>query len=195
MLLELGTRPALKALSLQHTQVTDEGMKALAGFPNLLTLNFCGTQIEGPGLRHLAHLTELQWLLLEAKSEVELLDALPQLTRLERLEVHAPLTDAGLLRLPSLPNLTVLEIYDARITGPGLAGLTRVPNLAYLYFSGAPLQDDSFVECLNQLKSLRSVQLIRTGVTREGCERLRKLRPNLNIQWYDPGFSQWVKFE
>ena len=195
MLLELGTRPALKALSLQHTQVTDEGMKALAGFPNLLTLNFCGTQIEGPGLRHLAHLTELQWLLLEAKSEVELWDALPQLTRLERLEVHAPLTDAGLLRLPSLPKLTVLEIYDARITGPGLAGLTRVPNLAYLYFSGAPLQDDSFVECLNQLKSLRSVQLIRTGVTREGCERLRKLRPNLNIQWYDPGFSQWVTFE
>ena len=195
MLMELGTRPALTSLSLRNTLITDEGLKALAGFPNLSNLNLLGTRIAGPGLRHLSHLTQLKTLILDAPSEDELWDALSQLTRLDRLEIHAPLTDAGLLRLPSLPKLTVLEIYDARIAGPGLASLTRAPNLTYLYFSGVPLQDDPFVECLDQLKSLLSVQLIRTGVTREGCERLRKLRSNLNVQWYDPGFSQWVRFE
>ena len=195
MLMELGTRPALKMLSLRNTLITDDGLRALVGFPNLLNLNLCGTRIEGPGLRHLSHLTQLQNLFLEARSEDELLDALPQLTRLERLEIHAPVTDAGLLRLPSLSQLTVLEIYDARITGPGLAGLTRAPNLTYLWLSGAPLQDDPFVEGLAQLKSLRGVQLHQAGVTRAGCERLRKLRPNLNVQWYDPGSSAWVRFE
>ena len=195
MLIELGTRPALKSLSLQHTLITDDGLKALAGFPNLLNLTIRGTRFEGPGLRHLSHLTQLQNLYLEARNEDELLDALPQLTRLARLEVHAPVTDAGLLRLPSLPKLTVLEIYDARITGPGLAGLTRAPNLTYLWLSGAPIQDDPFVEGLAQLKSLLTVQLHRTGVTRAGCQRLRKLRPNLNVQWYDPDSTEWVKLE
>lgn len=195
MLMELGPRPTLKSLSLQHTLITDDGLKALAGFPNLLNLTIRGTRFEGPGLRHLSYLTQLQNLFLGSRCEDELLDVLPQLTLLERMEVHAPITDAGLLRLPSLPKLTALEIYDARITGSGLAGLARAPNLTYLYFSEAPLQDDPFVEGIAQLKSLLTVQLHRTGVTRAGCERLRKLRPNLNVQWYDPDSTEWVKFE
>ncbi|MEK6258906.1 MAG: hypothetical protein AABP62_09855 [Planctomycetota bacterium] len=196
MLLELGTRPALLSLSLQSTLITDDGLKALAGFPNLKTLRLYGTRFEGPGLRHLSHLTQLENLSLDSvRSEDELLDALPQLTRLDRLGVHAPMTDAGLLRLPSLPQLSMLSIYDARITGPGLASLTRAPKLTQLSLSETPLQDDSFVEGLAQLKSLNSVYLHRTGVTRAGCERLKKLHPNLNVQWCDPDSSVWVTIE
>ena len=195
MLMELGARPALRRMSLRNTPITDDGLRVLAGCPNLSFLILHGTRIEGPGLRHLAHLTKLQILFLEAGSEDELLDVLPQLTLLERMEVRAPITDAGLLRLTSMPTLTVLDIHDARITGPGLAGLTRIPNLAHLYVQGTPLQDDSVVQCLGQLKSLRSVYFYQTGVTRAGCERLRKLRPDLNVQWYDPDSSQWVRFE
>ena len=195
MLMELGARPALRSMSLRNTPITDDGLRVLAGCPNLTFLILYGTRIEGPGLRHLAHLTKLQILFVQAKSEDDLLDVLPQLTLLERMELHAPITDAGLLRLTSMPTLTVLDIYDARIAGSGLAGLTCAPNLTYLFLSELPLQDDAFVEGIAQLKSLLTVQLHRTGVTREGCERLRKLRPKLNIQWYDPGSSEWVKIE
>ncbi len=261
MLLELGTRPVLKALSLQDTQVTDEGMKkALAGFPNLSSLSLRGTRVSEPGLRWLLELPQLQHLQIQVAHESALMDILPKLSRLEhlvvhapltdtgfvrlpahpqlvslqihafglrplpqltqlerlqihvstelecfgplsqlprlaRLEIHAPITDAGLLRLPSLPKLTVLEIYDARIVGPGLAALTRAPNLTYLHFSEVPLQDDPFIEALAQLKSLCIVRLHRTGVTRAACERLRKLRPDLNVQWCDPNTSEWVTLE
>ena len=76
-----------------------------------------------------------------------------------------------------------------------MTALTRAPNLTYLYFSEVPLLDDHVVEALAQLKSLRTLQLRHTGVTRTECERLRKLRPDLSVQWFDPDSSEWVTLE
>ena len=57
------SRPAsaahVVALNLNHTQVTDAGLKALAPLKNLAALDLSQTMVHGPGLKDLASLKKL----------------------------------------------------------------------------------------------------------------------------------------
>jgi internalin A len=49
------------------TQITDAGLKELAGLNNLQWLDLTGTRITDAGLKELAGLKNLQWLTLTAR--------------------------------------------------------------------------------------------------------------------------------
>ncbi len=96
---------------------------------------------------------------------------------------------------PSEPSLAI----EIRQRG-GKAQLVRDETLLV----GAILDGEQFGDAdatkLARVSSIRSVSwcsfhLRQTDATRAGCERLKKLCPNLNVRLYDPGSSVWVKFE
>ena len=100
---------ALFGLNLRYTQVTDAGLKELAGLKSLHTLGLSGTQVTDAGLKELAGLKSLHTLYL---SETQV-------------------TGAGLKELAGLKSLHTLYLSYTKVTGAGVAELQKaLPALA-----------------------------------------------------------------
>src|SRR5205807_8363063 len=102
----------LRALGLGFAEVTDVGLRELAGLTSLQTLDlsgtkdFTGTKVTDKALKALAGLKRLQTLHLRFNGEE---------------------TDAGLKELAGLKSLQTLDLYATHVTDAGLkelAGLT-----------------------------------------------------------------------
>jgi Leucine-rich repeat (LRR) protein len=150
----------LRWLSLFGTQITDAGLAHLQGLTELEHIRLGGSpQLTGTGFKHLKALPKLHvlgicwkvqpsiWRHIGQLDRIESLGlndstvddaALVQLrgmTKLKHLELHrTPITDAGLMHLKELPNLTslVINIKETRIVTPeGLDALRKaMPNCA-----------------------------------------------------------------
>ncbi|HKB40357.1 MAG TPA: hypothetical protein VKD72_28260, partial [Gemmataceae bacterium] len=84
-----------------RTQVTDAGLKELAGLKNLQELDLGHTQVTGVGLKELNELKDLQWLDLS----------------------RTKLTDAGLMQLKGLKKLRSLYLRKTEVTDAGVTAL------------------------------------------------------------------------
>jgi Leucine-rich repeat (LRR) protein len=60
-----------------------------------------------------------------------------QFPRLDRLSLPPAATDAGLLHLEGLPNLTSLDLQNTQVTDRGLDVLKTMPKLAQVYIHGS----------------------------------------------------------
>src|SRR5262245_36261627 len=98
---ELAGLKSLQTLDLVSTRVTDAGLNELAGLTNLQRLHLGGTDVAGPGLKELAGLKGLQTLGLV-------------LTRV---------TDAGMKGLAEFKNLHTLNLGLTGVTDAGLKEL------------------------------------------------------------------------
>jgi RNA polymerase sigma factor (sigma-70 family) len=119
-------------MDLRDSQVTDAGLKELAGFKNLRALKLNNTQVTGTGLEELAGLN---------------------LTELGFNEAMA--SDAGLNQVAQFKNLTSLDITNTKVTAAGLKELATLKKLEGLYLSPAQLTDDN-------LRVLRELSLLHT---------------------------------
>jgi hypothetical protein len=84
-------------------QISDEGLKNLAGMTHLRSLNLCGTNITDAGLKQLAVMKDLQNLQLSSTK----------------------VTDAGMEELMKLPKLQSVMLYDTQVTDTGVFALKR----------------------------------------------------------------------
>ena len=191
MFLELGPLPELESLLVLDSLITDEGLQRLAGFPSLKSLSMFPTpslkslsmfptQITGSGLKHLKHTPGLTRLDIRTQQGDEVLEYLAPLQNLDELIIGAPITDEGLDRMPVLAKLRGAYFNDSRVRGPGIESLSKQPSLILLCF-GRGLIDDTAIEHIAKLTSLRSVSLGGTRVTEEGRARLRKLCPAMFV--------------
>jgi len=113
------------------------------------------------------------------------------------------LEPASLARLAKFPNLTSLNLWNAKVTDAGLAEIAKLP-LRELVLTETPITDAALVHIgqmtklqrlvltetpitnaglayLHSLKSLRFLGLRGTGVTAEGLNRLRATLPQCKI--------------
>jgi hypothetical protein len=90
--------PHLEVLFLNHTQITDHGLKRLGELQNLRQLSLNGAEVSDAGLVALARLGRLEVLDLE----------------------HTAVSDIGLASLHGLHNLRSLLLRDTRVTGEGV---------------------------------------------------------------------------
>jgi len=117
--------------------VTDEGLECLRPLRSLVGLELTQTGISNRGLA-----------------------VLKELPALEYLALCTGLTDAGLKQVAQIANLRWLSILGGRMSGPGLAELSKLRRLERLCFWGArgggTLSDRhiKYLEGLTQLKSL-----------------------------------------
>ena len=166
----------LDKLNLRRSEVTDEGLVHLQGFPKLESLFLNSTSITDAGLSNLRHVPLLRDLRLNETS----------------------VTDAGLVHLKTLKQLRTLVLDDTRIRGTGFGNIGCLPhveelwlqstevddaalqelakcrNLKTLYFADAPITDKGLME-IAKLLQLERLSLMHTKVTDEGLKRLQSL--------------------
>jgi len=123
-------------LNLGYTQVTDAGLKELAGLKSLQSLYLHGTKVTGAGLKELAGLKSLQSLTLR----------------------FTQVTDAGLKHLAGLKSLQTLDLRSTKVTDAGLKHLAGLKSLQTLNLSFTQVTDAGLKE-LAGLKSLQTLNL------------------------------------
>lgn len=182
--------PNLERLYLaRNPQLTDAGMRHLAGLRRLRRLSLWRTGITDAGIGHLAGLRELRVLDIQRQGTTACLEHLQDLDSLQKLRFNFPVDDRGAEILASFPNLEVtylatrglsdrgaadaarlglletLVIEDGTVTDAGLAPILRCPKLTTLYLTICPISDASVVLLPEQLDY---VHMIGTNVTLDG---------------------------
>jgi hypothetical protein len=184
--------------------ITDRGLRRLAGLKSLRSLTLSGEQLSGTGFRRLQelpaltnltvyscehltdrgiaalsemkHLTELSLLSAEALTDSQLAD-LAKLTALRKLNLWGGggITDAGLTHLSMLPNLEELSFSKSRsVTPRGIACLVRLTSLRDISMGDMPLGDDAMPP-RSRIKSLEYVLMNRLEITDQGIQSLCNL--------------------
>jgi hypothetical protein len=161
-LAQLTTLGGLERLSTNGAQVTDDGIKALAGLKNLRGVAFFhpGKGFSGAGLVHLAGIPNL-----------------------ERLTVAGSLqfNDDGLAAVAKLTGLKEFRTWHAGATNEGVKKLKELKNLKSLYlgqrltYKAPACPNDETIAILAEFKSLESLQLDEARLTFAALQQLKQL--------------------
>jgi len=149
----------LRRLSLGEANVTGVGFKGLESLTRLEELSLDRTDFDDEGARCLAAFSSIRILnLSETKITSAALTDISTMSRLSNLSLEATaVDDASLLHLARLPNLGRLNLRETRITDAGLVHLAALPSLERVDLTGVK------------------------SVTAVGVARLQALRPELRI--------------
>ena len=136
---KLARFPALTALNLSLTRVTDQGMQELRNLPGIVELDLRFAEyVTDEGVAAIKGWKKLKRLVLHGtKVSDTALDHIAGITTLETLDVGSVmLTDVGLERLTVLTNLKALSIGGNELGDAGLQALRQMPGLTFLDLSG-----------------------------------------------------------
>lgn len=153
----------LKHLSLNSTSsVSDEGIKAIVTtLPNLEKLIVGSGGTCGPdGLRSIKALTKLTSLSWAAR---------------------AVLTDSDFGLFTSMPSLEHLQVYGRDVSNGALAEIARCKKVTLLDLSNSQGFDDTGLQALKAIKTLRELGLGNTQVTDKGVAEFQKARPDVKV--------------
>ncbi len=194
--------PDLEYLYLGNTQVSGDGLAALAGLKHLHNLTLPSRSpdnpLDGSGLVHLKGLTQLEELQLNYTGvKAEQLAPLASLTALKRLGLAGnnltgngldwlkaltkltfldlegqPFTDAGVAHLKGLPSLQELQLNNTAVTGATFDALQTSTDLQTLMLGGSPVTDAGLKK-LAGLTKLKALYLTGTKVTDAGLGALK----------------------
>jgi Leucine-rich repeat (LRR) protein len=174
---EVGRLPELRILELVDADVTDAGLRHLAGLGKLVSLSLRGCRrITGAGLKAIAGLQALRALDL---SGTRVDDAgLARLGRRPGLRhlglAGLGITDAGLRALGPLPALVSLDLHGTPVTDAGLASLGAMPGLRRALLAETAVGDGA-LRHLAASRGLRVLDLDGTAVTDAGAAFLARL--------------------
>ena len=163
-LIHLTQLPRLRVLRLSRTAITDAGMSVLAKCETLESIDVSQTQVGDQGVWELR--------------------ALPRLRILNLFQTRV--TDRGLASFQdaehrSAARIERLNLDRCLITDDGIAKLASLPNLSWLHLGVTAITDTALAE-LAKFESLTEVIVTRTETTLEGVEQLRRARPNMNVR-------------
>ena len=124
----------LNDIRLDGTEITDKSLEHLRAMPLLRTVELSQTRITGSGLRHLPASTKTLWLPLTQVDD-DGLKHIAHLTKLESLVLNnSRITDEGLKLLENHSSLRNLQIGQTKVTDAGVARLkAALPNCKVSY--------------------------------------------------------------
>lgn len=196
-LAQLATLPELEYLQTNLAQVTDDGIKPLAGLKSLRNLKFFhpGKAFTGAGLAQLAGLPQLERLTVAGSltfddSGMAAVATLPHLAEFRTW--HAGATNAGVQKLRELKTLTSLTL-GQRLTYKGdscpndetIPILADIKSLESLQLEEARLSLAALVQ-LRRLPALKKLKLAGIDLPKDDVERLRRELPAVQIEWSEP---------
>ena len=163
----LGQMPAITTLDLSSCQLGDAQIRHLAHLSKLDHLVLSDNPIQGPGLAHLSGLSKLKWLEFE----------------------DVPLRGDNLMHLRSLSSLETLSLHRTALTDADLPRLKELTALRSLFLDENAITDVG-LKHLEGMRGLTTVQLSGCHVTEAGIETLREALPG-PIVGFDPEKPSW----
>ncbi len=165
----LRTASGLEDVNLYYAElITDEGIGAARGWPNLKRLNLRGTKASDNALEYLSGASKLEWLDLG----------------------YSQITDSGLYRLAGLRQLRTLVLGGNKLTETGLAAVSELAALERLDLGGKQRTDSGLwavsiseagAQVLARLTGLKVLRLAGATVSPEVIRSLRESLPNCKI--------------
>ena len=161
-------------------QVTDAGLKELAGLTSLESLHLAGAGVKGPGLKELKDLKQLRWVEFGNGGVSD--EALRSLRQVGLLHALASASYGTGARRPASPaEVQALGLNsDKGVTDAGLKELKDFTDLEYLFLAGAGVTDAGLTE-LKDFKSLHTLDLSSTAVTDAGLRELKDFKGLQNL--------------
>ena len=176
-LAHLGKLVNLQYLTLSEgNAVTDAGLARLGNMSGLSTLNIHTPNATAAGYVFLADLPALRSFSSSTIGD-DGMDALLSVTMLRYvgLDGNGKVTNAGLAKLATLPNLSTLRLHCPGITEKGLAALETFPALIHIYLRGEGVTDRELA-AVGRLRKLRNLGLeYIQNITAEGIASLAGL--------------------
>lgn len=153
------TPQKLQRLCLAGCEVTEDGLSQVTASPQVQWLDLSRLPIGNQAVRRLApNAKSIQQLTLEAtKIDDDLIAWLAKATELEELDLSwTPMSD----RL--------------------INSISTAKQIQTLWLTGTKITDQS-IDAIARMQQLQAVDVQRTGITEAGLAKLRKTRPDLNI--------------
>jgi hypothetical protein len=179
-------------------QLTDDGLKSLAGWKSLKQFGFdhwfrpTKDQPIGAGLAHLAALPNLESIRLGGcQVGIEATEALATIKSLKKLDLFHTryVNDAALVPLQKLPDLRVFIAgpqYDPRITDEALRVLSAIKSLEEISLTETWLTYERGFKHLASLPRLKKLSIPKVIASDEDVARLKADLPNLTVEWTKP---------
>lgn len=186
----LANLPVLERATLDGVQLTDDGLRHLAGWKNLRKLTFYNVtnrgRFTGAGLVHLADLPHLQEFACGGSSfDDDGLEACARLIHLTDLQIwHTPITDAGvahLTQLTGLRNLRLLSQWKPRITDASLPRLAQIKSLETLTLGETRLSLAG-LRRLGELPNLKMLELYQVDIAKAELDKLKSVLSKVQIE-------------
>jgi len=173
----------LESLQIGWTEVGDAGLAHLVGM-HLRGLALDDTNVSDAGLVHVAEIESLEQLWLSHNDGVTD-TGLAHLKRISKLKGlfldHCPyVTNAGVAHIQGLTRLETLWLNGTQVTDAGLGHLHGLTGLGELYLDGTQITDAGLPH-LQRLAGLKQLCLTNTQVTDAGLAQLRQALPNCSI--------------
>ncbi len=131
----LSKLPAMKALSVSSSQMTDNGLSPLENLTNIKNLTFGpgGFSLGDEGLKHIAKIRQLETLNVRTST----------------------VSDDGLSYLRGLPDLRCIFLYSRNVTRRSLPIFASLPKLEELYLYDSDLTDADVKDLMREKPSLK----------------------------------------
>lgn len=168
---------AIKQVAVSGPWVTHEMFDVFGKLKTLERLDAEVTIADQKALEKLAGLSNLKFVqLFRTDIDDDCMKILAAMPALEQIRCgQTRIGDAGLAHLANLESLRAIDLSDCnRVTGEGVAHLSRLPNLKFLKVWG-PQIDDNSMDSIALMTSLEVLGLNDTQVTDSGIEKLDQL--------------------
>lgn len=172
----------LRGVGLSGTHVTDNVVSILREFPKLYSLVLSFTQLSDQGMKAIAEIHTLRRVWVDYTSVSS--DGLMGINKLKDLSLlslrRTQVTDEGLESLQSLAHLKRLYLDECAITPKGVCAIQRYDSLEELRCCGTNLTEEVLPE-LRKYRELKVLDLSLTRITQTAVAQLRQELPGTAI--------------
>ena len=160
-------------------KVTDDDMATLVGFRGIRKLALGNTQVTDAGLKYLIGQSRLDWLDVTNCQVTDAgIAALSEELPLRQLNLEGTqVSDASLSRVGGWP-LVELDLSRTGVTDAGMLELSRLSELSILWLTGTEVTNRG-LERLSRLSKLKHLDINRTGVTSTAWQKFRRDHPTI----------------
>lgn len=171
----------LRELKLINTDLTDEALVHLQGLRELRELSLQAARIEGTGLAHLQALPNLESLDISynriEEENLRYLRTIPSLKRLDLTDVH----DAGLTHISQIQQLESLRAWGMKATATGVSQLKQLRSLKTVDL-GPVWQNRELTKGVSELDQIVHLELYGDDMTDDMWSDLHPLKQLKTLQ-------------
>ena len=182
-------RAAIYIIDLSGTRVSDADLENLSMFKGkVFDLDLSNTEIDGSGMPRMASIVSVTSMDLSLRGTRVTDDTLSRFVegvRFLELDLsNTAIGDAGVAALLRADDIGTLDLSNTKVTRAGIQQLKDIEYLRWLSLQGLDLTDADvpmLAELATKDRTMRTLNVSGTGISREGIARLRNAAPRTTV--------------